>query len=73
MSDYKTFYPGNPPTWVDGAGNIMVRKDGFDEVLEALKDLFDSTADVDRYFSKDAEEVFEKAKGVIAKFEKVQS
>jgi hypothetical protein len=52
-------------------GKAMAKKDDFDEVLQALKDLFDVTADVDRYFSKNAESVFEKAKAVIVKFNRV--
>lgn len=45
----------------------------FNEVFQTLKDLYDGTSDVERYFSKDAESVFEKAKDVIAKFEQVKS
>jgi hypothetical protein len=33
-----TLHQRNVPTWYDSAGNVMVRKDYFDEVLQALKD-----------------------------------
>lgn len=52
--------------WHDSMGNIMVRKDDFDLVLQALKDLL-AVECIDDYTR-----AHDKAKDVIAKFERVQ-